>query len=319
MSDDLNVGIAGVVVPGTASELHGRALAEHPKLALRWICGRTKEDAGASANALGSDASTTNALGDLLADRALDAIVILSSASGPQDIAMNALQAGKSVLLETSAGVPSESFQSLEAVAATSSARLAVSCPLRFHPGHQAIKDRVRAGEFGPIRAIRLLANGLIPDGAEVLQQFGLPLIDVAIATAGLPTSAVENVASSIRVVNGTQAEVSASWSYQAGPFVQLFCSSQWESPAGVPNSRVEVHCKGAKIEFIDTVDGQSSGRVLIEGEEVPATSTSPFTAQLDDFTAALLADQQPTCDARVAVESASLLTQILSNAETVQ
>jgi predicted dehydrogenase len=120
---------------------------------LAWIC---DADGGALARTRGRfpQARSTTDFEELLADDALDAVVVATPVPTHAELAQRALDAGKHVLVEKPPAMTAAEIDELVALAADRDLVLMPGHLLLYHPGVQKLKELVGSGELGDVLCV---------------------------------------------------------------------------------------------------------------------------------------------------------------------
>ncbi len=146
---------AALVGYGSIAREHVRALLalrgsrEHADLQLYGVAGRLQESTEAFAREFGLTRATTE-LDDLLADPAVDAVVICSPTEVHANQTARALQAGKHVLCEIPLATSLTETDQLIALSKQVDRRLMVCHTQRYHPALREARRMVETGEIHP-------------------------------------------------------------------------------------------------------------------------------------------------------------------------
>jgi predicted dehydrogenase len=157
-----------------------------PGAELAWLC-----DASSDALAPYSDAfpgvSTTSSLDDLLADDALDAIVLATPVPTHAELALRALDAGKHCLVEKPLAQSVEEAEQVLETARASGRVLMVGHLLEYHPGVERLAQIVESGELGQVRYIysNRLNLGQLRRDENALWSLGAHDVSVILRLAG--------------------------------------------------------------------------------------------------------------------------------------
>jgi predicted dehydrogenase len=176
----------GVVGLGYWGPNLARNFAALPGVELAWLCdadAEVLERIGCSYPA----ARTTDELGDLLDDRALDAVVLATPVPSHGPLAVRVLEAGKHCLVEKPlADSVAEAERAVEAARAAGRV-LMVDHLLEYHPGIGMLRDLARSGELGDIHYIygNRLNLGKLRADENALWSLGAHDVSVVLALAG--------------------------------------------------------------------------------------------------------------------------------------
>ena len=118
---------------------------------------------------------------EILADSAVDAVVIATPTQTHADLAVAASRAGKHVFCEKPISL--DRAASVRAIEAAQAAGVAfqVGFHRRFDPDWAAVAERIRAGELGDVYLFRTSLRDMAPPPAEYLARSGGFFVDVTI------------------------------------------------------------------------------------------------------------------------------------------
>ena len=144
----MRVAVAGLGYWGPNLARNFDALAE-----LTWIC---DADDGAleRTRARFPQARATTDFDELLADDALDAVIVATPVPTHAELARKALEAGKHVLVEKPPAMTAAEIDELVALAADRDLVLMPGHLLLYHPGVQKLKELVDSGELGDVLCV---------------------------------------------------------------------------------------------------------------------------------------------------------------------
>jgi predicted dehydrogenase len=119
----------------------------------------------------------------VLGDDEVDILSVCTPTPTHPEIAIRALRAGKSVLLEKPIALTPSDASRIAAVAADSPGTFMVAHVVRFFEGYRKLRDRVQAGEFGSISTVRASRESTPATAAWILDDAasGGVLVDFAI------------------------------------------------------------------------------------------------------------------------------------------
>ncbi|HEY4552723.1 MAG TPA: Gfo/Idh/MocA family oxidoreductase [Bacillaceae bacterium] len=174
----------GMIGSGTISDFHLQAYRKNNQAVIHAICDLNQERAAQKMKQFGAETYYTD-YRDLLADSKVDAISICTWNHTHAGIAIEALNAGKHVLVEKPLATSHEDALKAEEAAKRSGKILQVGFVRRFDPNIQKLKTMIALGELGDIyyakaSSLRRLGN---PGGwfADSKKSGGGPLIDIGI------------------------------------------------------------------------------------------------------------------------------------------
>ena len=120
---------------------------------LTWLCDLDEEHLAPVA-ARYPNARSTRSYDDLLADEALDAVVIATPVPTHHALAKQALEAGKHVFVEKPPAMHGAEMDELVQIAATRDLVLMPGHLLLYHPGVAKLKELIDAGELGDVLCV---------------------------------------------------------------------------------------------------------------------------------------------------------------------
>lgn len=128
-----------------------------------------------------------------LGDANVSAVIVSTLNSALAPIALDAVKAGKHVLVEKPGGLNADELRTVQAAASATGARVRLGYNHRFHPGLRKARELVDGGQLGPLMFLRARyghggrkgydrewrANPKLSGGGELIDQ-GVHLIDLA-------------------------------------------------------------------------------------------------------------------------------------------
>ncbi|THF73995.1 Gfo/Idh/MocA family protein [Cohnella fermenti] len=181
MAKTVNIGVIGT---GSISFAHLDAYAAHPDVKLVAVADMNAERAAETARKYNAERSYSN-VSELLADPQIDAVSICTWNNTHADLAIQAIRAGKHVLVEKPLSRTVEEALRVQEAVRSSDRILQVGFVRRFDPNAQLLKRFAELGEFGELyyakaSNLRRLGN---PGGwfADVARSGGGPLIDIGV------------------------------------------------------------------------------------------------------------------------------------------
>jgi len=334
----LGVGIIGA---GNISSQYLKAMRDFPVLDIRGIADMRPDVATKKGAEFGV---TTKSVEDLLADKSVDCVEILTPPNTHLDLVKKCAAAGKHILLEKPLEVSTE--RALELVSAVEKAgvTLAVMLQHRFRPAGMKLRDMLRAGELGRIvncsTVIRLWRpqsyydvegrGTKARDGGGVLITQGIHTLDLMLSLAG-PIAEVRGYATTSSVHRmETEDLVAAAVKYQNGAFGTIDATT-----AAYPGfaERIEIVGETATASLIgsDLTVAHHDGHVTELKTEFGAggTGADPMAFPNDwhrsaiaDFLDALDDGREPTVSGREALKVHRLIDALLEagrSGETVR
>ncbi|HTT91814.1 MAG TPA: Gfo/Idh/MocA family oxidoreductase [Acidimicrobiales bacterium] len=118
---------------------------------------------------------------DLVADPALDGVVIAAPTGAHADLALSAFRAGKHVFCEKPLSLDRDLTVELVAASEAVGLKLQVGFHRRFDPSYAAAAARVKAGELGDVHLFRGSQRDMAPPRPEFLTGSGGIFVDMGI------------------------------------------------------------------------------------------------------------------------------------------
>ncbi|MGF2949325.1 Gfo/Idh/MocA family protein [Microbacterium alcoholitolerans] len=312
----------GIIGAGTIATLHAEAIraAGHRVAA---VCDVRPQAAERLAAQYGADTSTDHRA--LLADAAIDGVIITAPHALHAPLALDALAAGKHVLLEKPIATTHADAVALTDAAAAASVTLAVGHVLHFIPSHIAARALLRAGAIGDIRLVverraSDYARGSRPEwffdpvvaGGGIVLNVGTHAIDRIQWFADARISRVSGVVSA-RPGSEVETDAAALFELEGGAHASLTVTG---TGLGFVEQVAVIGDLGAL-----TVDREAGVQVFVDGKRTAHVPVQPnemdaaFTAQIHDVVNAARTGREPrvgidyavgVLDAALAVYSAS-------------
>ncbi|MFE4949765.1 Gfo/Idh/MocA family protein [Leifsonia sp. NPDC056665] len=298
----------GAIVVGAGRMGHAHAAAWAAcGVPVRWVVSpRTRPDLPAA-----PDGRWATSLDEALADPAADLVSICTPTPTHADLAVQALAAGRSVLLEKPIALTVADAERVAAAAARAPGVLMVAHVVRFFPGYAALAERVAAGSVGLPRAVLGSRLSAVPDGTEWLadeSRSGGMIVDFAIHDVDQANSYLgEPVAvSAIRAPGdgfGTPAAITVE--YTSSGVAQLLAVS--DLPAGTP-FRTALEVVGDRgTDTLTDLPGDAfaaQARYFVECVESGAEPVrSPVAAAIDALRVCLAARESARTGSRVVLD----------------
>lgn len=159
-SPTIGVGVVGGSTGGWAAISHIPALRALPGFELRAVSTSRKESAEAAAREFGVSAAYDNHA-DLIADPAVDLVVVAVRLMHHKEIIGAALSAGKMVFSEWPLGVDTAEAEELVALAERTGVRTVAGLQASFAPEVRYIRDLVTQGHIGRVLGTTLSGSGI--------------------------------------------------------------------------------------------------------------------------------------------------------------
>ncbi len=190
----------GIIGAGTIGEVHAKA-AEEVGTTVARVADVDLERAKSFAK-LYSGCLATDQAKDIFADESIDAVVICVPNCWHKEVAIEALRAGKDVLLEKPMGMNTPECAEINAVAAETGQLLQIGMVYRYSSVGQAAKSVVESGDLGEIYHAKahLYRRRGVPglggwfttkklSGGGPLIDLGVHIIDIISWLMGFPTA----------------------------------------------------------------------------------------------------------------------------------
>jgi 1,5-anhydro-D-fructose reductase (1,5-anhydro-D-mannitol-forming) len=236
----------------------------------------------------------------------------------PQAIA--AAGAGKHILVEKPMATTPEDAHAMVAAARSAGVILGVAYHLRFHLGHRALADRIRAGALGSILHARIQWTYEAKDASnwrahpEVGRWWGLAgvgthcldfvrwmlreaggcgevdLIHGVISQSRWKTGHDENAVVAMRFASGATAEISTSVLYRSPRRVELYGS------------------RGAAIGE-ETLGPHGGGTLTVDGAALLFAQVDPYAGEMADFARAITSGEKCEVDGDEGARNVALLS----------
>jgi len=142
---------------GVIGRVHAPNIARHPHAELRWVVDVDAARGAELAAAHGAKFSTS--ADEMLADPAVQAVVIGSSTDVHEAHLLACVAAGKAVLCEKPIADGLEGAKRCLDAARAAGVVAAIGFNRRFDAHHRAVFDRVRAGEIGNVESIHIVSR----------------------------------------------------------------------------------------------------------------------------------------------------------------
>ncbi|WP_299690379.1 inositol 2-dehydrogenase [uncultured Tateyamaria sp.] len=211
----LNVGLLGA---GRIGAVHARAITAHRGSTLAAISDVVADNAARLAETYGTDARTSD---EIIADPAIDAVLIATSTDTHCDFIEAATAAGKAVLCEKPVDLSLSRARACQDAVAATGQPVMIGFNRRFDPSFGAFKSALKAGEIGkpellsitsfdpappPVSYVKVsgglfrdmmihdfdMANFIMSDAPETVMAVGSAIVDPEIGAAGdVDTAAV--------------------------------------------------------------------------------------------------------------------------------
>jgi UDP-2-acetamido-3-amino-2,3-dideoxy-glucuronate N-acetyltransferase len=264
---------------------------------------------------------TTTDFSEVLADPAIDAVILATPAPTHHRLAMQAMQAGKHVFVEKPLALSRKEAEALAAEADRLNRILMVGHILIYHPAVEALAALVRSGELGEVKHVRSerLSLGKLRSEENVLWSFGPH--DASLLAELIATEPESVTASGHAILQeGIEDRVTMDLRYPGGVTAHIHLS--WLEP--VKRHRLTVIGTRKMAVFDDTLpegklrlydcgfDRVASGWELRRGEEtlVAYETGEPMARECAHFLECIQTGKRPRTDGRSGARVLGILEQ---------
>jgi myo-inositol 2-dehydrogenase/D-chiro-inositol 1-dehydrogenase len=164
---------------GRIGQVHARSITEHGEAQLTWVCDPIEAAATALAGSYGAKWSLDPQ--DALEDPGVDAVLIASATATHTDLIRRSVLAGKKVLCEKPIDLDMAKIDACWNDIAGHAPFVMLGFNRRFDPSFREVRERVAAGDIGPIRALRVTSRDPQPPPAAYLGVSGGMFRDMTI------------------------------------------------------------------------------------------------------------------------------------------
>lgn len=258
----------------------------------------------------------------LLADDALDAVLIATPDKLHLQQALAAARAGKHVFTEKPMATESEDARTMVDACAKAGVKLGVAYHMRWHAGHRSLAKAAHDGQFGTLRHMRVQWTFLAADASnwrarpDVGRWWGL---------AGVGTHCLDQIRWFMtpscgdvtrlesligRSVWGSPHDETAMLSMElaSGSTAELTTSVVYDGP-----KRMEVYGTEGWAMCEDTLGPHGAGRIWTDKGPWEYQSVNPYIGEIEDFVAAVENDRAPEVDGEEGARNVELLVQAVS------
>ena len=183
MSEKLRIGIIGC--GGIANGKHLPALKAQPDAEMVWFCDIIPERAEAAAKTYGTpDAKVCTDYREILEDKTVDIVHVLTPNRSHSTITVDALEAGKHVMCEKPMAINSAEAKKMVDAAKRTGKKLTIGYQNRHRPDSLYLKTEAEQGTFGDIYYAKATAirRRAVPTWGVFMNEYeqgGGPLIDI--------------------------------------------------------------------------------------------------------------------------------------------
>jgi myo-inositol 2-dehydrogenase / D-chiro-inositol 1-dehydrogenase len=164
---------------GRIGQVHARSVTEHGEAQLAWVCDPNEQSAGVLGRKHGAMWSAEPQ--DALDDPSVDAVLIASATPTHTDLLRRSVLAGKKVFCEKPIDLDLGRIDRCWTDIAAHAPFVMLGFNRRFDPTFRELRHRVRAGEIGTIRALRVTSRDPEPPPSAYLDASGGMFRDMTI------------------------------------------------------------------------------------------------------------------------------------------
>ena len=258
----------------------------------------------------------------LLADPALDAVVIASVDGMHAEQCIAAAGAGKHVLCEKPMATRAADAERMTTACRDAGVRLGIAYHMRWHRGHRDLAEAAHAGRFGTLRHMRVQWSMRAADDsnwrarAQVARWWGLSAVGTHCLdqvrwymrpSCGEIVRVVPLIARN--VFRGPHDETALlALEFESGATAEICTSVLFEAPR-----RMEVYGSDGYALFDDTLGRYGAGRIVTHEGEHAFVSADPFTGEIEDFVAAVREGRDPEVNGEEGTRNVALLEQAIA------
>ena len=172
-----------VIGAGRMGQIHARNAARDPRLALRWIVDPAPA-AATLAEACGAEVATMDRV---LADDAIEGVVVASSTDTHLELTLACVAAGKAVFCEKPLDLDLAKAEAAGPELTRPGVRLLLGFNRRFDPHFRALKARVASGAVGRLESINIVNHDpaspppdFVPRSGGLFKDFTIHDLDMA-------------------------------------------------------------------------------------------------------------------------------------------
>ena len=327
--------VIGIIGLGAAAGPHAKCLIElASQVEVRAAASRSADRARAFARDFGFPVTTD--IAGVIADPAIQAMLILTPPSSHAELAGRCFAAGKHVLLEKPLDTVLARAEHLVAAGRAADRRLGVVLQHRFRPGSLRLRAVLAAGTLGAVQAASMTVpwwrpqsyydapgrGTLARDGGGVLLTQAIHTLDLFRALVGVSTVLAAQVATTalhrmetedyatalVRLGNGAPGTITATTAaYPGGP--ERIDIIGERGAATLRGGALRVERIDGAVEVLDSEGPTGSGANIMD------FPIDAHRALLADFIAAIAAGRDPAVTGEDALASQRLIADILAKA----
>lgn len=167
-----------VIGAGRIGRIHAGNAKADPRIQLKYIVDPIADAAEELAAATGARVAE---LDDVLADASVAGVVVASSTDTHLEFSMAAIRAGKAVFCEKPLDLDLAKARSAASTLDAGDARLFLGFNRRFDHNFQELRDRIHAGEMGPLETLHIISHDPSPPPIAYVRASGGMFKDMTI------------------------------------------------------------------------------------------------------------------------------------------
>jgi predicted dehydrogenase len=297
-----------------------RALAQHPRFDLTWVCDGSAE-ARQKATRLVPNAKPVATIDPVLADPGVAAVIVATPVASHAELAMRAIAAGKHVLVEKPLAGTASAAEILCEEAARTRAVLMVGHTFLYNGAVRRIKSMLDDGVLGDIRYFfcRRLNLGIVRQDVDALWNLAphdLSMLEywhpqritdcAAVGHSYLQPGIADVVFLHLSYEDGTAGHVQVSWldPRKVRDTVIVGSEKMLLFDDVSPDTRITVFDKGVDVLNLDTrlgeFDSYAAHQLIVRAGDIwmPRVDyPEPLTVELEEFAAAITESRPPLTD----------------------
>lgn len=268
----LNVGLLGA---GRIAGVHATAITTNPGSRLAAVSDYIPENAQSLAAKYGTTARTTD---EIIADPAIDAVLIATSTDTHSDLIERATAAGKAVLCEKPVDLSLERARACQKVAARNGKPVMIGFNRRFDPNFAALKAAADEGEIGKTELLSITSFDPAPPPVAYIKVSGGIFRDMMIHDFDMANFLMGAVPVSVSAAASSIVDPAIG---QAGDFDTAVVTLTYSDGriAVIKNSRRAVYGYDQRVEMLGS-EGLLQAQNMLESTVVKSTKAGVTAAK---------------------------------------
>ncbi len=236
-------------------------------------------------------------LDTLAQDPSIDAVIIASPDALHAAQAITLMNSGKHVFVEKPMATNEHDALAMLSTRSAAGVRLQVGYHLRYHAGHQWLRQQIASGNLGQLHRISMnWTYQMNPEDSPwrargelgrwwVLSALGTHLIDLAtwLITGDESGCPEIKILSSNAIYHQRDEQALISMAFTDGPLVDMFVSGITRKPR-----TISVQSKTTEILCTETLGARGAGVITLNGNPVEFQTVDPYEQELRAFTRAI-------------------------------